>query len=359
MRKLKKFVVLLLAVIFSIFSFACKPSGSAVDFTYFNTIIHVETHDFAISEQLNSSLENLFSSLEKEFDVNDENSDLYKFNHAVANEQIVVSKRFASLFNTARNFYLFTDFKFNPAIYPLIELWQFNNYPAIDFEPPNEQQISSLLGDKIDVKNIDFNLETNTISKSITEISLDFGGILKGHAVDKAFELLKNAGHKSGYISIGGSSLYVLSVNSLSIRHPRATSNMPTIISINLENRENVAISTSGDYEKYYTVNGKNYNHIISPITGHPTDTGVISATLIGASGEFGDAITTAMCLMKHEYNKSDTELISFMKRILSTYKDCSIFAVYLKDGNKEILTNKKQGEHFTLQDNEYIVTNI
>ena len=178
MRKLKKFVVFLLAVIFSIFSFACKPSGSAVDFTYFNTIIHVETHDFAISEQLNSSLENLFSSLEKEFDVNDENSDLYKFNHAVANEQIVVSKRFASLFNTARNFYLFTDFKFNPAIYPLIELWQFNNYPAINFEPPNEQQISSLLGDKIDVKNIDFNLETNTISKSITEISLDFGGIL-------------------------------------------------------------------------------------------------------------------------------------------------------------------------------------
>lgn len=357
--KIRNFFILILLLVVSSSCFACTPKGSVADFTYFNTLIHIETHDFAMTDQTKTELNNIFSTLECEFDCNNDKSSFYKINNASCNEPVQVSNLVIALLNTAKEFYSFTDKKFNPAVYPLVKLWQFDNYPSLNFAPPSLKQITNLLGSKIDFDEIVVNSHENTVVKNNEEIEIDFGGILKGYAVDKAYDVLSKAGHKTGYINIGGSSLYLLSVNSLSIRHPRATLDIPVIISVKNRLLNNVAVSTSGDYEKYYSYEGVNYNHIINPLTGYPTDTGVVSATIIGSNGTFGDAISTALCLMEHEKDNKNSKLICFIKKILTTYPDCSIFAVYDKNGKKEIVTNAKQGEDFTLLDSSYSINQI
>lgn len=362
MKIFKRVLVTILIATLVICSSACKPNGSAVDFFFFNTVIHVETHDFTMTKQTKTELQDLFKSLDTEFDANNLNSTVYKINNAQKNQPIKITDQFVEVFNIASECNVFTNNLFNPAIYPLVKLWQFDNYPVSKFSLPSEDDVVALLGDKTDFTKFNLNNQDAndlSISKDIDDLCLDFGGILKGYATDKAFEILSNNGHKKGYVNIGGSSLYLLNVKSLGIRHPRATEDLQTIISVNGKHVKNLSVSTSGDYERFYTHNGKTYSHIINSINGYPTDTGVISATVIGASGAFGDAVTTALCLTEHEYGKTDTALTSLMKKIIARYPNCQIYAVYSKNGKNEILTNKKQGEHFTLQDNNYSVVTL
>ena len=167
-----------------------------------------------------------------------------------------------------------------------------------------------------------------------------------------------SAGHKSGYVNVGGSSLHLLNVQSLGIVHPRSESG--TILTVKTKNIQGVCVSTSGDYEKSYIIDGIRYSHIINPNTGKPTNTGVCSVTIIGAGGAYSDAISTAACLK--EYNPNNVEnspLIKFLRSIISQNAGCSVFAVYDDGQTKQIITNKIKGENFTLHDNNYTVIGI
>ncbi len=361
-RILKTFRITAITVIAFILCFSvvgCTPKGTAVDFVYFNTPIHIETHGSNLSENTQTQLKNLFSSLENEFSVKKENSITYRINCASALSPVNISERYADVFTMAKEYHAFTNGLFNPAVYPLVKLWQFSDYPVENFILPSHDQISTLLGTAVDFNHFTFDRENLSVTKNTDGQSLDLGGILKGYAIDLASQILLNAGHTKGYINVGSSSLYILSVSSLGIRHPRMTSDIPLIISVNLENACNIPVSTSGDYEKYYTVNNKIYNHIINASTGYPSNTGVASVTIMGASGAFGDAVTTAMCLMEHDYGNKNSELINFINKLLTAHSECSIYAVYIDGDKKEIITNKKQGEDFTLHDQSYSINKI
>lgn len=346
-------------IIFCIFFTACTPKGTAVDFVYFNTPIHIETHGSNLSKQTENQLKSLFSALENEFSTSKENSYTYRINNARANTPITINERYAQVFALSKEYHSFTNGLFNPAVYPLVKLWQFNDYPVKDFVLPTENQITALTNGALDFDGFSLNANDLSITKTNEQLCLDFGGILKGYATDLASQILLDAGHTKGYINVGGSSLFILGVESLGIRHPRATADNSLIISVNLDSAKNIPVSTSGDYEKYYTLDGINYNHILNSQTGYPTDTGVISATITGVSGAFGDAITTAMCLMSHQNSSANSNLILFMKKIIAQNANCGIYAVYLNGESKEIITNKKQGEDFTLLDESYLINQI
>ena len=311
-----------------------------------------------MSNDTKSKLENLFSTLESQFDHNNENSLIEKFNKAEVGSTVSVSEHVASLLNLCKDYYNFTDKKFNVAIAPLISLWQFDDYPTLNFTLPDNESIDALIQKGFKLENLDVDKDNLTAKKS-SELTVNLGGILKGYVADLAGQILIQDGHSKGYVSVGGSSLYLLSVQTVSIKHPRPTELLPTILSINDGNLKNRSLSTSGDYEKYYTLNGKKYNHLINPFDGMPTSTNVASATVIGANGSFGDAVTTALCLCQHAYKKTDTELITFIKKILSEHPDYSIYVVYDGKDGKELITNKLLDKDFTLQDVSYSITNI
>lgn len=360
MKRIRSVIVAVFILIFSVCFSACNGTGSAIDLYYFKTVIHIETHGKTLSSDCENKLTALFSSLEAQFAADGENSFVNRFNNAESGEIITLSDQAAEVFKEAERCNEFTGGLFSPAVYPLVKLWQFApSYPVSNFTLPNGGDVSAAAA-LSDFSTITFDEKAKTVTKPNSETEMDFGGILKGYAADRAAEILKSAGYESGYISVGGSSLYILSADTLSVRHPRATENMPAILSVNLKNRNNLSVSTSGDYEKFYEKDGKRYSHIINPTTGYPADTNIQSVTVIGADGAFSDAVTTAACLKAFDPdNYENSELTLFFKEILEEYPSASLFAVYDDGSKKIVLTNEKECENFTLSDSAFSVKSI
>lgn len=349
------FKICAFAVVFTLLFGACN-TGEQKHFTAFNgTAVTVQSRNKSLSNAATEKISVLLTELNAEFSAALSGSTVFKINAAAAGENTEISERFKSIAVSCGEMREFTDGKFDPSVYPLTLLWQFApNYPVPDFSVPTDEEIAyakSFVGyDK-------FSFSDGAI-KTTAGAKLDFGGALKGYAADKIAEILKADGVTEGYVNVGGSSLYIISTNTLSVMHPRDDGN---IIEVKLKEK-NLSVSTSGDYQKTYSLNGNTYSHIIDPDTGYPQQTGVASATVIGNDGLKLDALSTAMCLFKHDFDLPENgELYKFIQKILSAedFKNASIFAVCVNGENKQILTNKKQGEDFTLLDRNYTVINV
>lgn len=354
---LRRFLALILATISIISLCGCKNQGGIIDLTYFNTAVHIETHDKPISENTLLLVKQALSAFESDFSTNATNSLINRFNDAETGSTFNLTERESEVISQSKRSYLFTDGLFNPAVYPLVKLWGFSPYSyTANYTPPTDAQIQNALN----LCNFDqalFDSENKILTKA-GDVKLDLSGLVKGLCADVVAKILKDAGHSSGYVNIGGSSLNLLKVSSLGIRHPEKAGD--SIISINTEKYSDLSISTSGDYERYYTdKDGNKYCHLINPFTGKTANTCVRSATVIGVDGALGDAITTALCLCEYSLAKIDNQLLNLSHKILSAYPNAMIFIVYSNEQTKLLLTNKKQGEDFTLNDTQYSVINI
>jgi len=357
MKRLFRLFSVTLISLFVIPLFACTEKGSVADYKFFNTNIHVETYGKKLDNDTNKKLKDLFSSLEYQFDRNKNSSLPYKLNGADVGQEIPLTTDQQKVLLLAKKYHDYTAGKFDPTVYPLLELWGFApNYPSISFTIPNSDQLDDakrLVG--FDYLSIDENIATKTKDG----VKIDLGGIVKGYACDLAGKILVDEGFSSGYISIGGSSIYILHTEELLVHHPRANEKMQNALCVNTSLLNNESVSSSGDYQRYYTVDGVRYSHLINPVTAKPTDTGVTGATVICNDGFFADAITTALCLYEYYPNQTSSPLTEFINKIINDYPTASIFVFYQKDGYNLLLTNKKQGEHFTLLDSYITVVNV
>lgn len=356
MKIFKRCLTLVMAFTISFFSFGCTKT-STLDFTCFNTGIHVEVSGKKLSNELQISIKDALYLLEEQFSVKD-GSFTKSFNDCEIGASLQIDTQTVQLLETVKDLYEFTDKKFNPAVYPLVKLWQFSlNYPVDNFTLPSDADISILTQDNhLNLNNLVVDKNALTVTKN-SNLQIDFGGILKGYATNVVYEFLISAGYRNGYVNVGGSSLKILSSKTLAIRHPQNLTQ--NIIRVDTSLLTDFNVSTSGTYERYYTLDGKTYSHIINPSTGKPTDTNLVSATIIGTDGTFGDAITTALLL--YEFNKSnplDCELVGFMNKILALYPNAFIYVVY-DDGEDKLVITNKESETFTLLDDTYSVVKI
>ncbi|MBV1880845.1 MAG: FAD:protein FMN transferase [Pseudomonadales bacterium] len=157
---------------------------------------------------------------------------------------------------------------------------------AIEFE-----KLRSL----IDYRLIKLNPQNKTIRFQRSGVKLDLGGIAKGYAVDKAIELLRQWGIQYAIVTAGGDSRILGDRKGrpwiVGIKNPRADN---VLISLPLEN---AAVSTSGDYERFFEKEGVRYHHIINPKTGHSADS-LRSVTIIGDDAMMTDALSTSVFVM-------------------------------------------------------------
>lgn len=359
-KKLRLFSFLTGLVLLISATFGCAKSISAVDFYAFSTVVHVEVYDGKISSEEKNEITALLTSLEKTFSVSGLGI-TEKFNSSDTTSPIETNATFNEVYNIAKKAYLLTDGKFDATVFPLVKLWQFYpDFPVSNFIIPDDDKISAELlkigFDKTSLTEID---GKTYLSKTQDDVSIDFGGIAKGYAADKIAEILKTNGHKNGYVNVGTSSLNLLSVESLGIRHPEKSGEK--LLDVDLSNITDVSVSTSGTYEKYYEKNGKRYSHIINPATGYPANTGVLSVTVLCKDGTLADGITTALCLCAHDYNDTETdELVSLIKKIVATdeLKDSIFFAAVSDGTEKQLVTNAKK-DSFTLYDDTYEIVFI
>ncbi|HEY7535974.1 MAG TPA: FAD:protein FMN transferase, partial [Thermodesulfobacteriota bacterium] len=129
-------------------------------------------------------------------------------------------------------------------------------------------------------------------------MSLDFGGIGKGYALDKAVRILRLHGIKRGIVNFGGQ-IYAMQPPpgedgwSVGIRHPRDETQVLTLVKV-----KDLSVSTSGDYERYFEIKGKRFSHIIDPRDGFQVES-VPSVTVIAKDATDADALSTALTVMK------------------------------------------------------------
>ena len=187
-------------------------------------------------------------------------------------------------------------------------------------------------------------------------LKIDLGGIGKGYTVDVIDKMMEDAGYSDSYISFGSSSWNINgSATSedgkweLGFRDPRG-SIVDYYFSVRLKDS---AVSTSGDYEQYYEIDGKRYCHIINPATGSPIQTGIITATCLGGTAAEADARTTALCAMGLEKAVEYINTVGKQNNLKIT------LAYQSEDGSLYFVTNIPEGEYQLVSDNYTIASTI
>lgn len=217
-------------------------------------------------------------------------SELTALNQAIAAGQAhQVSPELTELVREAQQLSRQGDYLFDPGIGQLIALWGFQS-DEFRGDLPVPAEITAWLASKPSLA--DLTISSNTIGSRNRDVALDFGGYLKGVALDHAAAILRSQGINNALINIGGNVMALGSREGrkwrVGIQHPRQPGPMATVA---LEDGE--AIGTSGDYQRFFEVDGKRYPHLLDPRTGHPADHTQAVTVLIPAgtkSGTLSDA---------------------------------------------------------------------
>jgi len=164
----------------------------------------------------------------------------------------------------------------------------------------------------INYKNIVLDTENLTVFLKEKGMRIGFGGIGKGYAAEQAKQLLIKKGVKSGIVNAAGDlTTWGNQPNgepwTIGIADPNAQNKAFSYINIS-----DVAVATSGNYEKYVIIDGKKYSHTIDPKTGFPVS-GIKSVTIICPNAELADAMATPITVLGVD---AGLGLINQMKQI-------------------------------------------
>jgi thiamine biosynthesis lipoprotein len=160
---------------------------------------------------------------------------------------------------------------------------------------PSDAQIQAALP-AINWKHVVVDLQASTIRFARPGVRIDLGGIAKGHAVDSGIAILKSRGIENGTVTAGGDSRILGDRRGrpwiVGIRHPDDRERVIARIPL-----EDAAISTSGDYERYFDEDGVRYHHIIDPKTGK-SPSGVRSVTVIAPTSTLAEGLTKSVFIL-------------------------------------------------------------
>jgi thiamine biosynthesis lipoprotein len=162
--------------------------------------------------------------------------------------------------------------------------------------------------------------------------SIDLGGIGKGYAADKVLEALRGYGITSAFTNFGGN-VAAIGVKpdgspwKVGLQHPRQENLL--IGALEVTDR---SVVTSGDYQRYFIgKDGKRYHHILDPITGYPSDSGLISATAVTENSMAADALSTLLFISGI---KKGTEILRTFHRAEAVLIDKDL-QIYITKGLK------------------------
>lgn len=214
-------------------------------------------------------------------------SELSTLNEAIAaGRSQEVSAELAAYIREAQVIAAAGDHLFDPGIGRLIALWGFHT-DEIQARLPDSAAIKALLAQHPSIA--DLRVDGRHVSSRNKSVALDFGGYLKGVALDRAAASLKRDGIGNALINIGGNVMALGSRDGaatpwrIGIQHPRPQTVGGAPLAT-LELRDGEAIGTSGDYHRYFEVAGHRYCHLLDPRTGLPAE-GTQAVTVLIAPG--------------------------------------------------------------------------
>ncbi len=215
-----------------------------------------------------------------------EESYIWKFNHSKI-ETLPMDEDILHIYQLSEKLYEQTNKKYDITIGALSELWDFERKHI-----PSEDSI------KMALENVGFEkliLDGVHLTKP-DGVKINLGSLAKGFIIDKTVEFLIKEGVESGFVNAGGDMRIFGQKKPLhiGIQHPRNIRNEL----IGVLNIKNKAVVSSGDYERFFELDGKRYHHILDPQSGYPAE-GTVSVTVVASSALWADAYSTALFLMK------------------------------------------------------------
>lgn len=233
----------------------------------------------------------------------DNESEVSKINKFSGEKSVDISPETLDALQTAVKFSDITGGAFDFTIGPLLKLWGFAKEEAgLEGDNPKLVEIEKakeLVNYKaLRLEKVNNGIGTIRSAKLLKKgMYIDVGAFSKGYVADRAMEIINNNGIKNALISAGGTVVACgkkpdKSSWKIGIRHPRKEDSFLSFVEL-----KDCAVSTSGDYEKYFKKKNKRLTHIIDPRTGMPVDRHQ-SVTVIAKTGVESDALSTALFVM-------------------------------------------------------------
>jgi thiamine biosynthesis lipoprotein len=231
-------------------------------------------------------------------------SEVSLVNAKAADGPMPITKELFDLLTTAKEYSVITEGAFDITYASVGYMYDFRNHIR-----PSEGQIQKALP-AVDYRHVLLDPKKQTVQFSQKGVRIDLGGIAKGYSVDRGIEVLKSLGFTRAYVSAGGDSRiigdrfgkpWMVGIRDPSKGEGAVITRIPLV---------DAAISTSGDYERYFEEDGVRYHHIIDPHTGHSASK-VRSATVIGPNATRTDGLSKTAFVLGPEkameiYNRID-----------------------------------------------------
>lgn len=279
-----------LILIFSFSSFSASASWLKQQQDIMGTRISVEIwhKDASLSQQCSNKIFTEMHRIDALMSPYKSNSELSFINNNAAMSAVDISDEMSNIINRSLQFSDLSHGAFDITFASVGYRYDYRNRTA-----PSDQAIELGLA-SIDYHHIKLN--QNKLFFDDAGVRIDLGGIAKGYAVDQAIDIAKQCGIKEGMVTAGGDSKILGYKRGrpwvIGIQHPRNKTELALRLPLS-----DTAVSTSGDYERFFIRNGQRIHHIINPSTGKSA-TAAWSATVTGPDAMTTDALSTTIFVL-------------------------------------------------------------
>jgi FAD:protein FMN transferase len=263
-------------------------------------------------------------------------SEVSRVNDNAAKAPVVISPELFELLTTALEYSRITDGAFDITYASVGFMYDFHAH-----KKPTEQQIESALS-AVNYHHVVLDPKAHTVFFTQPGVRIDLGGIGKGHAVDRGIEILQSMGITHALVTAGGDSRIIGDRFGkpwiVAIRHPddkhKVIAKIPLV---------DTAISTSGDYERYFDEDGVRYHHIIDPRTGHSASK-VRSATILASTATRTDGLSKTAFVLGADAAMKIYNRLDDVDAILVTPEGRVLYSLGLEPAQPAPATDAQRG---------------
>ncbi len=217
-------------------------------------------------------------------------------------------------------FYNLTAGEFNIGLFRTVNIWK--NASEKNYLPTREETLNSIGKSTPNDIVID---KFNSRVLLPPDMEIDLGGVSKGYSLDKVISFLKNSSVDTALINAGGNIIALgkpveRDYFNIAVQDPEVINKIIGTVKL----RDGQAIATSGSYNRYYDIYGKKYSHILSGITGYPTEL-YKSVTVITNKGIISDILSTSLFLLSIDDGRKLIDKLDYPVEVLYVLNDDTI----------------------------------
>jgi thiamine biosynthesis lipoprotein len=294
--------IILIALIIAIRVGGVGPSASPAVVTYPTRTmgtyagVMLVTADSAATAGQAQAVHSVFAYIDSLMSNWTKTSEVARINREAGSTSLTIHPEVAVVLDESMRVWRESDGAFDVTIEPLVRAWGFlGGKPHV----PSDEEAAAAFA-RVGAGQIEFDAADRTLSFSKDGVQIDFGGVAKGYAVDMAAQELETHGVRDALVDLSGN-MYALGSPPdadawrIGIRDPR--DRMPFFARLLITGE---AVATSGKYEQFVAVDGKEYGHILDPRSGKPAE-GLISVTVVAPLAMSADAWGTALFVLGPE----------------------------------------------------------